>query len=297
MFVEGDFQLQAEEPHLREMRRFAAKREEEHDLWGFKEPRVSLFLEDWKRVLPGIKVLVVYRHFEEATRSLAGRHAGEIFAGRGSSFDRRLWDEPDLALKSWLAYNQALLAFVRAHPEDTITISFDTLRSGLPLVRIINRRWNLSLEEVAAEEVLDPATPIEPPGKQRVSDRGLIPQIVETWEALEELDDSARRESGTAPERKRLVSEEDFYTPPDGPLAAENELLSFHVRFLEERLARNEEIQERLRTRLEKSEERSRRARRDLQALLRSLSRAPLGPALRLKKSFRELEDRYLKDE
>jgi hypothetical protein len=69
MFVEEDTPLRVEEPHLQKMLRFAEVRNAEHGLWGFKEPRVSLFLEDWKRVLPRMKVLVVYRRFGEATRT------------------------------------------------------------------------------------------------------------------------------------------------------------------------------------------------------------------------------------
>jgi hypothetical protein len=296
MFVEKGVRLEVEEPHREKMLRFAEERNAEHDLWGFKEPRASLFLEEWKRALPRMKVLIVYRHFAEATRSLARRHAAEISTGRGTAFDRRLWDEPDLALKSWLAYNQALLAFARAHPGDTLTISFDALRSGFPLAEAINRRWNFGLKEVPPEDVLDPATPVEPPDRQRVSDKGLILSVLETWGTLEELDAEARRGSGFEDVDRSSVTAENFYIPADSNLAAENELLSLHTAFLEERLERNEQVQKRLRARLEKSEARSQSARADLELLLKRLTRKPLGPILRRRKSFRELEERYLKD-
>lgn len=307
MFVEENARLQVEERRLQEMRRFAEKRTAEHDLWGFKEPRSSLFLAEWKAILPQMKVLVVYRHFAEATRSLAKRHAAEISFGRGTAFDRQLWEKPDLALKSWLAYNEALISFARAHPEDTLTISFDTLRSGFPLVKALNRRWNLGLQEIPTEETLDPTTSIELPSKQRVSDRSLISRTLQTWEALEDLDAQTQQESGFADKKKPLVSEEDFHIPKDATLEAENELLSLQFSFLEDHLKRSEEARKRLRSRLEENENRTsrlwqrlRRAERakiDLTLLLRKLSKPPLGPILRLKKSFRSLEKRYLKDE
>lgn len=78
------------------------------------------------------------------------------------------------------------------------------------------------------------------------------------------------------------MPEDDFYTPTDiDALRMENELLAFEVRFLKAQLA-------------ELGGPANPRAQEDLVLLLRRLSNGPLGPFLRLRRSFRVLEQRYL---
>ena len=83
--------------HLECMRRLVERREARHRLWGFKDPRVCLFLPLWKHLLPRARVLLVYRHFAEATRSLARprprRSSSAAAPGRssGSSGVSRTW--------------------------------------------------------------------------------------------------------------------------------------------------------------------------------------------------------------
>jgi len=174
--------------HLECMRRLVERREARHRLWGFKDPRVCLFLPLWKHLLPRARVLLVYRHFAEATRSLARRQAQEIFLGRGSREELgQFWSEPDLALRMWLVHNEALLSFARAYPEDTLAVSLEMVRGGFPLVRALNERWGLGLEEVPAEEVLDPGLAAGGRGRQPVSDRRLIGRVEAAWSGLEEL--------------------------------------------------------------------------------------------------------------
>lgn len=109
------------------------------------------------------------------------------------------------------------------------------------------------------------------------------------------------------------MAEKDFYTPTDAEtLRRENELLAFEVRFLRARLTETERAPTDLRDKLEEAERtitrlnekvsitprrkaRLESAERDLITLLARLSRSPLGRVLRLKKGFRNLEQRYLK--
>lgn len=114
------------------------------------------------------------------------------------------------------------------------------------------------------------------------------------------------------------MSEKDFYRPTNiDALRMENELLAFEVRFIKARLAddqgagaelstlkaRVEELESsnaKLEERAAEAEssrallERAEKAEKDLVLLLRRLSASPLGRILRLKESFRTLEQRYL---
>ena len=174
--------------HWEKMRRMIERRNTERTLWGFKDPRACLFLMPWKYLLPDMKILLVYRHFSEVTRSLGQRHSTELFLGRGNRLvHARFWEEPDLALKMWLTHNRALLAFARAYPEDTLALSMGMIREGFPTIWAIRRRWGFGLEDVPLGEAFDPGLVDGRTGRQPVSDRCLIPKIEEIWEALEAL--------------------------------------------------------------------------------------------------------------
>ena len=176
------------EHRWQQMRRLVEYRNTEHRLWGFKDPRACLFLALWKYLLPDAKVLLVYRHFSGSTYSLARRHSALLFSGTISGFlHRRFWEEPDLALRMWLTYNKALLAFARAYPDDTLAVSMNMIRDSFPLVWAIERRWNLGLEDVPVGEVFNPAATVERPRRQPVSDRRLIREVERAWQDLEGL--------------------------------------------------------------------------------------------------------------
>jgi len=142
----------------------------------------------WKHLLPGARILIVYRHFSGSTYSLGQRHSSDMFLGRGSEHvHRRFWDEPDFALKMWLVHNNALLAFARTFPEDTMTISLDMIRDGFPLVWALNQRWNLDLEDVPIAEAFDQSISMRRVRRQPVSDRVLEEKVTDTWQRLEGL--------------------------------------------------------------------------------------------------------------
>lgn len=179
----------ATEAHWQKLKWIVERRNAEHQLWGFKDPRVCLFMMLWKHLLPNAKVLLIYRHFSDSAYSLGRRQSTELLSNPvgPQRMYRRFWEEPDLALRMWLTYNGALLTFAHTYPEDTLTMSLDMVRSGFPVVRAINRRWGLALEEVPASEVFDPTVTDGRSGKQPISDRGLIDRIDATWQALERL--------------------------------------------------------------------------------------------------------------
>jgi hypothetical protein len=175
-------------PRWERMREMIECRNAEHRIWGFKDPRVCPFLMLWKYLLPDAKVLLVYRHFADSTNSLGRRHSSDMLLKRGNQHvHRAFWREPDLALRMWLFHNKALLAFARAYPQDTLTLSQAMIMDGFPLVRAVNRRWGLGLDDVPAGEVLDPSATARRSGRQPVSDRALIRAVLETWDELEDL--------------------------------------------------------------------------------------------------------------
>jgi hypothetical protein len=175
--------------HWRRMEQIIQKRNAEHNLWGFKDPRLCLFMMIWKHMLPNAKALLIYRHFSDTTYSLGRRQSTELLSDPTGSQGRyrRFWEEPDLGLRMWLTHNEALLTFARTYPEDTLAVSLDMLQNGFPVIRMVNQRWGLGLNEVPTSEVFDPTVIERRPGKQPLSDRRLIDRVDATWQALERL--------------------------------------------------------------------------------------------------------------
>jgi hypothetical protein len=183
------------EAHWRRMERIIQRRNAEHKLWGFKDPRVCLFMMVWKHLLPNARALLVYRHFSDTTHSLGRRQSTELFsrpAGAERMY-RRFWEEPDLALRMWLAHNELLLTYARTYPEDTIAVSLGMVQNGFPLVKAVNQRWGLGLDEVPVSEVFDPTVTERRSGRQPISDRSLIDRVDATWQALEQLGERSKR--------------------------------------------------------------------------------------------------------
>ena len=181
--------------HWRKLAQTIQRRNAEHELWGFKDPRVCLFMMIWKHLLPNAKVLLAYRHFSDATYSLGRRQSVEMLSdptGPARLYSR-FWEQPDLALRMWLTHNKALLTFARAYPKDTLVVSLEMVQNGFPVIRAVNQRWDLRLDEVPTSEVITPSATERRPGKQPISDRRLIERIDATWQALEQLSEQTER--------------------------------------------------------------------------------------------------------
>jgi hypothetical protein len=73
--------------------------------WGWKDPRTTLFLDFWKGLIPSLRCLFLFRAPWEVVDSLFRRGDG-VFRSN-----------PNLAVQSWQAYNEALLHFAERYPD------------------------------------------------------------------------------------------------------------------------------------------------------------------------------------
>jgi hypothetical protein len=90
-----------DEPAMRAL----AKERERLPVWGWKDPRTTLLLEQWLHVLPDACFLFVVREPWKVAASVQ-RLPSELFRTR-----------PEVGVRIWLAYNRRLLDFARKHPE------------------------------------------------------------------------------------------------------------------------------------------------------------------------------------
>lgn len=169
------------------------KREATGRHWGFKDPRVCLFLPLWMHLLPDAKLIVVFRNPAETVRSLHMRHSRQMAHMRGpGEVHQDFWRRPDLGVQMWVTYHEALLASLP--PLDRVhVVNFGQRQSIAEVASVVDGLWDLGLEPHHAD-VLDPElgeTSVDP---VEVRDSDLIERVDAIWQVLIGLaDQSARR--------------------------------------------------------------------------------------------------------
>ena len=302
--VTGPSYPTVEEHHRQQIQALVEQRSGRHEYWGFQDPRACLFLEEWKKVAPRARVLMVYGNPTEVCRSMHRRYAAGMLRGTAPPrLHRGFWEVPDLALRMWLVYNRALLEFARAHPEAVIAVSLGMLREAFPLIPTLNDRWGFNLRRTQTTEIFTSTTAES--NAQPVSDKNLVGETLKTWEGLDALGQETAEWAGVVPATGGRPTEEDFlHVPPEAySLLMEAEFLGFKTNALGESLKESERARQELQARLDGNEHflspqrlaRLEGAERDLRLIIERISRSKLAPIFRLKKEFQELEQRYLK--
>jgi hypothetical protein len=120
-----------------------------HPTWGWKDPRTTLFLPDWKALLPDLKVIILWRPCAEVVYSLLTR-----------AVKRRL---PHLligplgAMRLWHAYNRLACAYQSLHPQDTVMISATRFAAaGDQTHSLLATHLELPLAPVAMDQLFAP---------------------------------------------------------------------------------------------------------------------------------------------
>ena len=125
------------------------KRNLRYKLWGWKDPRTTLFLEAWKQTIPGLKVLLLWRPCYDVVRSLIKRKQKTSLSDYQIGWLR--------AIKTWRTYNHALLDFRQHHPYDSIVLPiYDLIERDRETIGLINQRFGLSLQWQPLAGVYDP---------------------------------------------------------------------------------------------------------------------------------------------
>jgi glycosyltransferase involved in cell wall biosynthesis len=135
--------------------------------WGWKDPRTTLFLTCWKRLVPELRVLAVYRPAVQVVDSLLRREPlrPQIRSGmpHGLAWVLRLkysfFNLPLLRffLDVWETYNQRLASYAKLHDRDCIVLSIHDLpRFSGRLVEMMRRDWRFTLRPEDLSEVRVP---------------------------------------------------------------------------------------------------------------------------------------------
>jgi FkbM family methyltransferase len=176
--------LHISEERWDEMTTFVAKRQAQHENWGFKDPRSCLFLGAWKYLMPDSRYVIVYRDPADCVRSLERRQAGEYFDERGNAQSHlRFFRQPNHGVKMWDVCNRYVIAFARAHLDDCLVLPFERVAAGYPLMHAVNARFGSLLEEIPNEAVFDP-TIVARSSSIPVYGAHARARVAETWSSL-----------------------------------------------------------------------------------------------------------------
>lgn len=172
----------------RQMESIVRERRVFHPLWGFKDPRVCFFLPHWTSLMPGVKVIGVFRHPRDSIFSLESRHMVELLEGAGPvDLHRRFWEIPDLGMRMWLVHNMALVRYFEVHPETTMLFSLDALSDGVPVVDMLRSEWGLRLRTMDTLAVYDAGATLVRNRPQPVYEGSLVDEALTLWQRLNDL--------------------------------------------------------------------------------------------------------------
>lgn len=126
--------------------------------WGWKEPRSTLYLNSWKKLIPELKVLAVVRPFNDVVNSLVRRTKYSFIQSKKYSilvrfahlaiFPLYLQMEKQRYLDAWIKYNKAILNFKAAYPNDILLVDLSKMiKFDFELLRLLRSQFNFSLEK------------------------------------------------------------------------------------------------------------------------------------------------------
>ncbi|MEG3882593.1 sulfotransferase, partial [Microcoleus sp. herbarium19] len=114
-------------------------------VWGWKEPRTTLFLEFWADLLPQANFLLMYRSPWEVVESLYRQNHG-LFK-----------TQPELAVKLWMHYNKKIITFYNHSSSRCLLVNTKTLiQNPAASIEAINQKFKLHLAPPDAK-IYDPS--------------------------------------------------------------------------------------------------------------------------------------------
>jgi hypothetical protein len=134
--------------------------------WGWKEPRSTLYLQSWKKLIPNLKVVAVFRPYHQVVRSLVNRTIYSFLKTDKYSLKSRLlhlsvfpvylYEEKKKYLDAWVRYNRSILAFKNKYPDDILIIPLNTLiNKDEIIIDKINAKFGIDLNYVPIKNVFE----------------------------------------------------------------------------------------------------------------------------------------------
>ena len=163
-------------PPLIDRAKYIVEQNRLSSVWGWQEPRTSLFLDFWAKLLPEAKFLLIYRSPWEVADSLY-RRGDEMFQS-----------QPELAIKYWQHYNQKILNFYNREQHRCLLTNLKTIvQYQNAYIDTINHKFNVDLSP-PAPTAYDPSllrTEISSNSQRPTLIDHYFPEAIELYQELE----------------------------------------------------------------------------------------------------------------
>lgn len=127
-----------------------AIRQQRFTNWGWKDPRTTLFLPQWKILIPHLKVVIVWRPCAQVVASLLRRW--------WKTKTRKHYLDPVWAIRLWKAHNRLACAYKTQFPEETLVVDASQLPNNWEVIHEqLTTQLELPLSPVTVNDLFDPA--------------------------------------------------------------------------------------------------------------------------------------------
>ena len=163
-------------PPLIDRAKYIVEQNRLSSVWGWQEPRTSLFLDFWAKLLPEARFLLIYRSPWEVADSLYRRG------------DKMFQSQPELAIKYWQHYNQKILDFYNQEQHRCLLTNLKTIvQYQTAYIDTINHKFNVNLSH-PAPTAYDPSllrTEISSNSQRPTLIDHYFPEAIELYQELE----------------------------------------------------------------------------------------------------------------
>jgi len=190
--------ISVSEYHLEKLKAIIHIKNKHFEQWGWKEPRTCLFLDQYRKLLPQAKYLVITRDYGPVVNSLLKRDFEAIDVHKLSlKFSKRIkWkmyrrnrarrkyyrEYAEDYLKVWIDYNERILAALKhLMPENYLVVNYMMLqKKDRDVFSFLTGKWGFTLNyvtfgEVYKENLISPKANIEP----FIRDKALLSRVEE----------------------------------------------------------------------------------------------------------------------
>lgn len=135
--------------HLRRAEELIRVRNGKYRVWGWKDPRSVLFLEQWKHLIPELQVLMLWRPCAQVVRSLTRRSR--------SMNQKHLKVGLLESVRLWQHHNTKVCEYKQRFPQDTLLLPLDcVLRTDRRVFELMQERLDLDLRYSPLANLYDP---------------------------------------------------------------------------------------------------------------------------------------------
>lgn len=141
--------LQFSENYLSLAKRLVNERNIKYSTWGWKDPRTILFMEQWKQIIPNLKVLLIHRSCHEVVYSLIERSKK---VPQGSIGKIGILE----STKLWNSYFKLTCRYKEKYPNDTLLLPLKSIiNNDTRIIEMIQDRLRINLDYQSIQNIFD----------------------------------------------------------------------------------------------------------------------------------------------